>query len=651
MKRILFLLVLIFIASQHSSFAGGPLSIKGGMGLSYGTRPFLYRYDKGPIGTLSNSEATAIFESLFSSWENVTTASIKFQQDTPKSLDFDVTGSNFDPILNNPSLLGYTPIVFDDDGSVLDALYGTGASNNILGLAGPLIPDSGQFANEIPESQAIFNGKFINGIDTQSDPEKTLDSFKGTVIHEIGHGIGLDHSQINVNAIKPGSTQTLRDAVPLEFPVAVNDLFEIRRDDVSSVSFLYPNQSELSKFGKIKGKVFRQDGVTPVLGANVIARNINNPTLEAISCVSDFLETSTGEYILFAVPPGQYKLEIEPIDLSFVEGSGVGPYTKTKSDKSFQNPVPEGFYTGPDLPITTDSNDALIIDVQAGQTINDANIIASTTFIPGSSTSSGGSSNISEEEPNNSVSEAQLIPSNVTISGNASTSDEGRITLVTESGIELILSDIFKFTVTQSSSLNALLVIESDLVEDDLDLVLLDENGENPLDKSSQSGNVDELISRTIEPGTYLLGIGAFSGSASYKLSVTITSNTGGVPVLSLSGPEKIVLRPTGMNVAKIKATGFNFPSSSMCTVSSSSAITTIKPKVFTLSPGGSKNKKIFRIKIPLLQALSLIETDSSETATITVTCSNGASDVIDLLITPGIESIFENRINQKDSE
>ena len=173
MKKIILLIIIVFItSSQCPVHAMGPLAIKGGMGLSYGTRPFLYRYDKGPLGMFSNSEIIQIVEGLYSRWENVPTASIKFQRDNPGSLDFDVTGSNFDPILNNPGLLGYTPVIFDNDGTVLDALYGAGASNNILGLSGPLIPDSGPFANEIPESQAIFNGKFANGIDTFSDPDR-----------------------------------------------------------------------------------------------------------------------------------------------------------------------------------------------------------------------------------------------------------------------------------------------------------------------------------------------------------------------------------------------------------------------------------------------------------------------------------------------
>ena len=70
MKKIILLMIIIFIAnSQCIVHAMGPLAIKGGMGLSYGTRPFLYRYDKGPLGMFSNSEAIQIFEGLYSRWE------------------------------------------------------------------------------------------------------------------------------------------------------------------------------------------------------------------------------------------------------------------------------------------------------------------------------------------------------------------------------------------------------------------------------------------------------------------------------------------------------------------------------------------------------------------------------------------------------
>lgn len=635
------LTIIIFIAFYHlEAKAGGPLAVKGGMTISYGTRPFLYRYDQGSLGMFSNSEAIAIIEDLFDDWQAVPTTEIKFKRDNPGSLSLDVNETNFDPVLNAPDLLGYTAIIFDHDGKLLDGFLGAGAGNQVLGLSGPVTVNSGPLVNQIAESQAVFNGRFVNGIDTSGDPETSVNAFKGTIIHETGHGIGLDHAQINVDAIKAGATQELKDLVPLMFPVAVNDLFEIRRDDASSISFVYPNLSELGKFGKIEGRVFRSDGKTAVIGANVIARNVNSPKLEAVSCVSDFLEDGSGSYTLFALPAGDYRIEIEPIDLSFTGGSGVGPHSETKSDKSFQNPIPKGFYTGSNNPITEDENKAIIVNVMAGQTVKDTNIIASLTLGSTSSTS-GGSTTVDEIEPNNSPSTAQIIRPPVTVLGSASPDDASKVKVISDTGAELTINDLYKFTVGLSSTLSAHLVIESDLQEDDLDLVLLDGSADDVVDASGQTGNIDELIDTTIEPGTYLLAIGAFSGSANYTLTVSLSG--GGPPALTLSGQDTLVLQPIGMNIAKIMALASNFPSNSKCTVTKSSDLVRIKPSKFVLGP--SKTKKTIRVKVPLLDALDLIENDISEEVNISVSCDNGASNEFDLFIEPLAGDIIEERV------
>lgn len=643
MKKILITLlsIITFITFYYlEAKAGGPLAVKGGMAISYGSRPYLYRYDLGPLGMFSNSEAIAIIEDLYGDWESVPTAQINFKRDNPGSLNVDVDETNFDPILNAPDLLGYTAVVFDHNGALLNAFLGEGAGNSVLGLSGPVTVNTGPLVNQIAESQAVFNGRFVNGTDAAGDPETTVDSFKGTIIHETGHGIGLDHSQINIEAIKPGATQELRDSVPLEFPIAVNDLFLIRRDDASSISLLYPNDSELNKFGKIEGRLFRADGKTPVLGGNIIARNINDPKLEAVSCVSDYLDDGSGSYTLFALPPGSYKIEIEPIDLSFTGGSGVGPHTENKSDLSFQNPVPKGFYTGADKPITEDESMALIVEVMAGQTIKDANIIAATSK-DSTSTSGGTPTKINEIEPNNSPSTAQVIKPPATITGNASPDDISNVKVISDTGAELIINDLYKITVGSSGTLSAHLVIESDLPEDDLDLILLDSKADNVIDASGQTGNVDELIETQLDPGTYLIAIGAFSGSASYTLNVSLSGN--GPPSVTLSGKDTILLQPVGKNIAKIMAVASNFPSNSKCQITKSSDIIKVKPSKFTLGP--SKKKKTIRAIVNHINAKDLIENESAEEVTISISCNNGASDEFDLFIEPSFDDIAEERV------
>jgi hypothetical protein len=383
MKKISSVLIsVMFFLIQLPAFSGGPLEVRKGKALSYGKRPFVYRYDKGNLGKLTNEEAVALVEGIFDIWGSVPTALIRFKKDNPSFLDFDVTADNFKPILQprtDKDLNRFTPIVFDEDGSLLDAYLGVGASNSAIGIGGPVVLKiHNRFS--IPESQIVLNGKLINGIDTGSDREITMELLKKTILHEVGHAIGLDHSQINDEAIQPQTSREIKDSVPVMFPTGVNELLELKQDDISSLSFLYPNKSELTKFGKIEGKVFRSDGKTPVLGANVVLRSTSDPLNTAISCVSDFLANKTGSYVFFAVPPGDYTIEIEPINEELVRTApsrpSVGPYTKNPNDESFKNPVPRGFYTGPNQLVTNNPEEALTITIQADQVIKDANIIA-----------------------------------------------------------------------------------------------------------------------------------------------------------------------------------------------------------------------------------------------------------------------------------
>ena len=365
----------MFASANISAYAGGPLWVENGAAITYGTNPVVVKFDKGILGKLSNDEAVQMFEEIFSEWENVPSATIKFEEADPNLIGEDVDGTNYQPYFLAAEPLGYTPVIFDNDGAITDKIYGGNASLQYLGFGGPVFANN---SGRILESLLIINGKWYNNIQTDTDPERTFNSFKNTIAHELGHVIGLDHSSINDTALDLSSTQELKDSVPLMFPVGISEVPDLRQDDKSSVSLLYPKESKLANFGKIKGRVFREDSTTPILGANVIARNEDNPLLTAVSCISDYLADGTGSFLLTAVPPGKYTIEVEPINSLFSGNSTVGPHAGNLCDGSFLYPVTKGFYSSPNLPATIDKSYADIINVEAGKTINNVNIVAVT---------------------------------------------------------------------------------------------------------------------------------------------------------------------------------------------------------------------------------------------------------------------------------
>jgi len=132
-------------------------------------------------------------------------------------------------------------------------------------------------------------------------------------------------------------------------------------DDAAGVSNLYPTSNYASTTGEIKGHAYFSDGVTPAQGLNVIARNVTNGRVAAVSSVSGVLFTGcvgipvsvlpassqdcnpnnpasgsgsqdqslTGVYDIKGLSPGTYTVEVEGINNSgqipFTGGSGLNP--------------------------------------------------------------------------------------------------------------------------------------------------------------------------------------------------------------------------------------------------------------------------------------------------------------------------------------
>ncbi|MFA6469222.1 MAG: T9SS type A sorting domain-containing protein [Bacteroidota bacterium] len=365
-------IALYSIITATAAFAGGPLASKNGAAVKYdNTSAISYKTDQGLMGSFSNVTATNLTMSSFQTWQDVATAQITFTNGG--QLPVDVTGANYTTYLDNFSD-GINPMIFDTDGSIVDSLLGEGASNNVIGFAGSSYFTSGPNAGKYAEGQAVMNGKFANNPFTEAQ-------FKATFVHEFGHFIGLDHSQINGKFAADGNSSN-DIYIPTMYPTSTDDdtkLADLNPDDIASVSSLYPKATFATTTGKISGAITRFDN-SVVRGANIIAISTGADSLtNRISTVSDYLVQNTGNYTVVGLAPGSYYIQIEPVKTSFIEGSSVGPYATSATDLSFINPVVFEYYNagGESSDPATDSPSAKTsITVTANATTSNINLIA-----------------------------------------------------------------------------------------------------------------------------------------------------------------------------------------------------------------------------------------------------------------------------------
>jgi hypothetical protein len=331
------LLVLCFFTSAN---AAGPLVLEGPNGhvpATYQDPNIVLNIETGTLGDfISNDEADQLVRDALAIWNSISTSTIAITQGNDVPVDVDETNFTayipdpFNSFINNDND-DLNPIVYDDDGSIIDAYFGEGAGTgfdaSVVGFAASSIVFGSSYYTE---GFAVINGNDFLPIGREQ--------IKLIFAHEIGHYLGLDHTQANIDnteSLFDFCQPTPENDYPLMYPYACRESQFTHPDDKVSLSMLYPEADFFQQYGQLTGRFVTSDGVA-VKGANVWVEN--TATGAVVSVVSDYLMQCTGFFALF-LPPGSYTLHANSINNEFYSGSSVGPYALTPNDLSFQSPA------------------------------------------------------------------------------------------------------------------------------------------------------------------------------------------------------------------------------------------------------------------------------------------------------------------------
>ncbi|MBI3092470.1 MAG: carboxypeptidase regulatory-like domain-containing protein [Candidatus Tectomicrobia bacterium] len=256
-----------------------------------GRVPFIVNPKSPPGGTLIPLPAPdTLFEivrTTLNVWEDIPTATIKFNFSAPSDAPCcgKLDGINLitfaDPLSDvGPGVVATTTVY-----AVLEA--------GPFHLPGTTIDTVIDFPGQLIETDFAFNPQVELSVTQMSN---AID-IPGTMFHEIGHAIGLDHTAILTSTMFPFGDRGDLDVRSPEV------------DDVVGISATYPDESAFSRaYGSIRGSV-TTTADAPVFGGHVVAEEASTG-VAVVSAVSQ----PDGTYAIEGLPPGEYRLFVEPLD-------------------------------------------------------------------------------------------------------------------------------------------------------------------------------------------------------------------------------------------------------------------------------------------------------------------------------------------------
>lgn len=278
--------------------AGAPLSMHAYQqyGFDVNGRTVLVRWNRMPVqyyvanvgaSGISASQLQAAVDRAFTTWHNVSTASVSAQ------------------------FAGYTNAKpFEDDGRVVIGFLNEPDEEDTLGATNYTI-DS--VTGEIIESDIFFNSTFPWSVSASGDSDAF--DLESIALHEIGHLWGLGHSAIGETELRSGGRRVIASGAAL-FPIAFSPGNTkgraLQADDIAGISDLYPAGDFRTETGSVNGQV--QKNGKAVFGAHVVAFN------PADGALIGGLTDESGNFSIAGLKPGPVILRVEPLDDADLDG-------------------------------------------------------------------------------------------------------------------------------------------------------------------------------------------------------------------------------------------------------------------------------------------------------------------------------------------